>query len=209
MRSFLVLSALILAPAMILVGISRSDPPKGWTPAGAEARSEMQGKKMVFDVKPKAAAGYLWLDGVEFREGTIEVELKGTGTFGVAFGMPDAPEAVVFDPEHFKLGDTSAVSYFATASATPAQSKVAAKLESVRDPKDWFTVKIDVKSKEIRVFVGDSVESCLSVERSPKTAGGKAGICVRQGGEASFANFKVTPFEDMPPKGAPEKKSKG
>jgi hypothetical protein len=200
---------MILVSALVLVGIGRSDPPKGWTPAGAEARSAMQGKKMVFDVKPKAAAGYLWLDGVEFREGTIEVELKGSGRFGVAFGMPDAPETVVFDPEHFKRGDTSAVSYYPTAAGAPTNSKAPAKFESVRNPNDWFTVKIDIKPKEIRVFVGDSVESCLAVERSPKTARGKAGICVRQGGEASFANFKVTPFEDMPPKGVPQKKSKG
>jgi hypothetical protein len=209
MRSFLVLGSLILVPAILIVGTVRFDPPKGWTPQGADARSEMQGKKTVFDIKPKAGVGYLWLDGVEFREGTIEVDLKGTGSFGVAFGMPEAPEAIVFVPDHFKQGDASAVTYWPEGASEPAKSKATGHFEAVRNPNDWFTVRIDVKPKEIRVFLGDSTESCLSVDRSPKAVRGKAGICVRQGGEASFSNFKVTPFDDMPPKDTPEKKSKG
>src|SRR5947209_8244130 len=109
MRSILVRCSLILVPAMFLAGTVRSDPPNGWTPQGADARSEMQGKKTIFDVKPKGDIGYLWLDGVEFREGLIEVDMKGTGTFGVSFGSPDAAESVVVVPDRFKQGDTSAV----------------------------------------------------------------------------------------------------
>jgi len=185
-------SAVLLAAAVLVVGTAKSEAPKGWTADGASVRSEERNKKTVHIATATRRVGYLWLDGVTFRDGTVEVELKGTGVFGIALGDPKEPEQVVVRPALFGKAGAAAIEYIPAAGHGQAVSSPNVKSPIRAD--DWFAVKVDVKAKELRVFVGESSESSLTIAR--KSRPGSVGINIHEGGEGSFADFKVTPFDD-------------
>ena len=204
MRSNLFWYVVLLLSLTFVVGIAQSDGPKsdgtkGWSVHGAKLRSETRNKKMVFEVTPTRPLGFVWMDGLAFREGTIEVRLKGKGEFGVAYGTPDDPEQVVFAPANFMEGKTPSVSYVATnePGKQPGKSNVVHKLKSPPNPDDWFDVKVDVKLHQVRIYVGEATEPCLTVERTHKTSSGKAGLCFHEGSKAEFMSFQVTPYDDL------------
>ena len=202
---------LLLASTAFVVGMARSDPPKGWTVDGAQhVRTETQTTKTIHEVTPTKPVGYLWLDGVTFREGTIEADMKGKGAFGIAYGVPDGPERVLVMPLRFSEGKGPAIEYVSPIDPgrEPRKPNVAS-LKSPPNGSSWFHVKADVKPDMVRIFVGDAVEPSLIVDRSQKTKVGKAGLCFQEGSEASFANFKVTPFDDPAPKVVAPKKTEG
>jgi hypothetical protein len=136
--------------------------------------------------------GYLWLDGVSFREGTVEVELKGGGVFGLALGDPHDPEQVIVRPALFGKAGAAAIEYVPADGTAKAVS--APQLKTSASSDNWFALKVDVKSKELRVFLGNSTDSSLTIAR--RSHPGSVGVSVHEGGEGSFADFKVTPFDD-------------
>jgi hypothetical protein len=194
-----------------VVGMARSDPPKGWTADGADVRMETQNKKTIHRVTATKAVGLLWLDGVTFREGTIEADLKGKGAFGIAYGVPDGPERVVAMPANFANGKGHSIEYVSPIDRgrQPQKPNSVGALKSPPNGSSWFHMKVDVKLDTVRIFVGDAPEPCLIVDRSQKTKAGKVGLCVHEGSEASFANFKVTPYDDTAPKAISPKRKDG
>jgi hypothetical protein len=202
---------ILLTSTAFVIGIARSDSPKGWTADGADVRTETQSKKTIHAVTPTKSVGYLWLDGVTFREGTIEADMKGKGAFGIAYGVPDGPERVVVMPRNFADGKGESIEYVSPID-TGRQPQKPNSVRAIKAPPNgssWFHVKVDVKLDTVRIFVGDAPEPSLVVDRSQKTKAGKAGLCVPEGSEASFANFKVTPYDDAAPKAISPKKIDG
>ena len=204
MRSNLFWYVILLLSLTFVVGIAhsdgpKSDSPKGWSVDGANVRTETRNKKMIFEATPTKAIGFVWMDGLAFREGTIEVRLKGKGSFGVAYGAPDDPEQVVFAPANFMEGKTPSVSYVASHDPGKQSQKanVVHKLKSPPNPDDWFDVKVEVKQHQVRIHVGEAPEPCLTVDRTRKTNSGKAGLCFHDGSKAEFMSFQVTPYDDL------------
>jgi len=197
---------LAVSAAAVVVGTGltgRSETPKGWTAEGASVRSEERNKKIVHTATATKRVGYLWLDGIALREGLVEVDLKGAGVFGVALGDPKNPEQILVRPALFGKAGAAAVEYVPAVDSGKGQAVSAPDSKSPPSSDDWFTLRVDVKPSELRVFVGEASESSLTIAR--KAHEGKVGIAIREGAEGSFANFKVTPFDDTAVNPAPRK----
>jgi hypothetical protein len=179
------------------------------------AESEIVGEdgKPVIRLKPAGKAntpsdiGMAVVEGVEFDEGVLEVELKGKGKFetsflGVAFGVVDGKtfEAVYFRPFNFLREDRSfrvrAVQNVAWPEYTweklrkskPGEFEAA--VEPVPDPSGWFRARIQVTKQKVSVWVDDAKEPCLVVDRLRGHEKGKIGLWV-DSKEGSFRNLKI------------------
>jgi hypothetical protein len=186
-----------------------------------------QGKKAIRmklapDVKPGAGeAGRVdvlaLVAGMEFSNGTIEVDLAGEpspgagaggarGFTGVAFRV--APDRKTYDcfylrPTNGRADDQErrnhTVQYISHPAHTWFQLREAtpSRYESWVDigPAEWIHVKIDVMGDKARLFVNNATQPALIVNDVKTGANGKGGVALWIEGTtiAHFGNLKITP----------------
>ena len=154
--------------------------------------------------------GVAYLEGIEFTNGAIEVDLKGKDVqqrsfVGVAFhGLDEKTyDAVYFRPFNFKAEDPArrvrAVQYIAHPTYTwnklreEQPGKYEQPVSPVPDPNDWFHVRVVVASPKVSVFVNDAKESSLVVTQLSDRKKGLVGLWVGNTSGGDFANFKIIP----------------
>jgi hypothetical protein len=161
------------------------------------------------NIPGKSNTGLALVEGMEFAEGTIEIDLKGKGKqeasfLGVAFSVADGKtfEAVYFRPFNFMRDDEAfrvrAVQYISWPDNTweklrkekPGVYESAVK--PVPDPSGWFHARIEVTKQKVSVWVDDAKEPCLIVDRLAKREKGKLGLWV-DSKEGEFSNLKILP----------------
>ena len=167
------------------------------------------------DAKGKAALfarGNIWLEGVNFSEGTIECDIlgksmpRGSNFPGIAFHGADETtyDCVYFRPFNFRAPNpenaSHAVQYISHPQWTwqKLRAEKAGQFEKpITPPLDgdaWFHAKIVVAGKKVSVFVNDATTPCLEVEKLMDRTSGRIGIWGGDGGEGGhFANLKITP----------------
>ena len=154
--------------------------------------------------------GVAWLNGVEFSNGTVELDIQGKDIFqqsfvGIAFHGTDNKtfEAVYFRPFNFQSTDPvrkiHAVQYVAYPDY-PWQilrEKFNGKFEKAVIPtpngNEWFHVKITIKYPIVTVFVNGNQEPSLTIEKLNTRKTGKIGIWVGNNSDGDFANLQITP----------------
>lgn len=153
--------------------------------------------------------GVAWIDGLEFSNGIIEIDIKGKDILqqsfvGIAFHGVDEKtlDAVYFRPFNFQTSDSirkiHAVQYVSHPDFPwqVLREKLNGKYEKSvipsPDPKIWFHVKIVVKYPDIKVFVNNNSEPCLTVEQLNKRITGRLGLWVGNNSDGDFANLKIT-----------------
>ena len=151
--------------------------------------------------------GLLWLNGTEFGNGTIEADIRGEdrqgGSFvGLAFhGLNDSTyDAVYFRPFNFKNPDRNGhsvqyISYprytwYRLRSEHPGQYENP--VSPVPDPDGWFHVTLRVHYPDVKVYVDNSKEPCLTVEQLSRQKKGWVGFWVGNTSKGSFRNLKIT-----------------
>jgi Domain of Unknown Function (DUF1080) len=195
--------------------VSQIKDAKIWNVINADCNAAMEEGERVVRVKPKGKAnapsdiGLALVEGVDFAEGTLEVDLKGKGRsvrsfLGLAFSVADgrAFEAVYFRPFNFLKDDKTfrerAVQYVAWPDHTweklretkPGAFESAVK--PVPDPSGWFHARIEVTKQKVSVWVDDAKEPCLVVDRLANREKGKVGLWV-DSQEGAFRNLKIAP----------------
>lgn len=200
---------------LIVPDLSKVHDSKLWTVINGTCDTANEDGKAVARLSPKGQAntasdiGLALVEGVEFAEGTLEIDLKGKGKDermfpGVAFGVVDGKtfEAVYFRPFNFVRDDpvyrNRAVQYVAWPEHTweklradkPGVYETAVK--PVPDPAGWFHARIDVTKQKVRVWVNDGKEPCLTVDRLARPAKGKVGLWV-DSREGTFRNLTIRP----------------
>ncbi len=193
--------------------LSQINDGKVWSVINADCNTAMEDGKRVVRLTPKGKAntpsdiGLAVLEGLEFAEGTLEVDLKGKGRFvtsflGVAFSLVDGKtfEAVYFRPFNFLRDDKSfrvrAVQYVAWPDHTweklrqekPGVYESAVK--PIPEPSGWFHARIEVTKHAVRAWVDDAKEPCLVVDRLASREKGKVGLWV-DSREGAFRNLKI------------------
>jgi hypothetical protein len=220
-RGWVVAVLLYLAPLgygrdnVISPDVSQINDTKIWTVINADCDTEKEDGKDVLHMRPKGLAntpsdiGLALVRGVEFAEGTLEIDLKGKGkverTFlGVGFNVVDGRtfEAVYFRPFNFMKDDPTyrarAVQYVAWPKHTWEKLREGkpgvyeAAVKPVPDPSGWFHARIEVTKQKVRVWVDDGKEPCLVVERLAGGEKRKVGLWV-DSNEGSFRQLKITP----------------
>jgi 3-keto-disaccharide hydrolase len=189
------------------------------TAVGKDPRWKIIGRTAsVADIKGKRALklsegpgmGVVWLDGYDFANGVIEIDMLGRsqpiqGSFvGVAFRVVDAQthDAVYFRPFNFRATDPErhrhAVQY-ASHPRWPWQKLRAEHPDQYEravvpepDGDEWFHVRIVVERPQVTVFVNGSSAPCLVVKELSDRAHGSLGLWVGEGSGGHFANLRVT-----------------
>jgi hypothetical protein len=154
--------------------------------------------------------GVAYLEGTEFSNGTIELDIKGKDVqqqsfVGVAFHGVDETtfDAVYFRPFNFKAEDPArrirAVQYVSHPTYTwnklraehPGQYEKA--VSPAPDPNGWFHARIVVASPKVSVFVEDAKEPSLVVTQLSERRKGLVGLWVGNTSGGEFANLQLTP----------------
>jgi hypothetical protein len=154
--------------------------------------------------------GVAYLEGVEFADGAIEIDIRGKDVqqqsfVGVAFhGLDEKTyDAVYFRPFNFKTEDQArrirAVQYVAHPTytwqklRTEQPGKYEKAVSPVPDPNGWFHARIVVASQKVSVFVNDAKEPSLVVDQLSDRKRGLVGLWVGNTSGGDFANFKIVP----------------
>lgn len=168
--------------------------------------NEKNGVSFHFD-EPVAV---LALKNYDFSTGTVEFDVRGRDALqncfvGLAFHIQNDStyDAVYFRPFNFKhpefIRRMHSVQYVSWPRFTwqklraehPEQYEHP--VNPVPGPEDWFHAKIMIDDKMISVFVNDSKEPSLVVEKLTATTHGGLGLWVGDPTEGDFANLKITP----------------
>ncbi len=188
------------------------------TKVGTDARWKIAGRTAtVVETKGKhalrlsagAGMGVVWLDGYDFANGVIELDILGRsqpvqGSFvGIAFRVVDARthDAVYFRPFNFRAADSTrhshAVQYVSEPqwpwqrlrSERPGAYERAVMPEP--DGDEWFHVRVVVNHPKIQVYVNDVPTPCLVVDELSARTHGFLGVWVGEGSGGQFANLVV------------------
>jgi len=225
MRAYLLTWGVVLGLSLIAAGhaqdqvvtpdLAKIADGKIWKLAGAEAQFLQEDSRQAVHLQTKAKASdnvdhaaVALVEGLVFRQGTIEVDLKGRnkrqGSFlGVTFhGLDDKTfEAVYFRPFNFRADPpfrTRAVQYVSWPEHTwqSLREKTPGVYENavnpVPDPDGWFHARIEVTSKNVSVFVNEAKEPSLVVQRLTDRETGGVGLWAGVY-DGLFANLRITP----------------
>jgi hypothetical protein len=189
------------------------------TSVGKDPRWKIAGRTTsMVDIKGKHALkisdgegmGLVWLEGYDFANGVIELDMLGRsqpvqGSFlGVAFRVVDAQthDIVYFRPFNFRAPDPArhshAVQYAShplwpwqrLRSERPDQYEKAVIPEP--DGDEWFHARVVVERSKVSVYVNSASAPSLVVNELSDRAYGSLGLWVGEGSGGYFANLRVT-----------------
>src|SRR5213594_3004159 len=157
------------------------------------ASSFSDGAKTGLRLSENAGDGVAYLQGIEFTNGTIELDVRGKDVpqqsfVGVAFHGVDGTtyDAIYFRPFNFRAEDPArrghAVQYIAQP-IYPWQKlraeqpgKYERAIDPVPDPNAWFHVRVVVASPKVSVFVDDAKDPSLMVDQLSDRKKGLVGL---------------------------------
>jgi len=188
------------------------------TTVGTDARWKVSGRTTsVVEIKGKRALkvsegpgiGLVWLDGYDFRDGVIEVDMLGRsqpvqGSFiGIAFRVvdPTTHDAVYFRPFNFRATDSTRHAHAMQYASHPAwpwpklrrerPGVYEAAITPDPDGDEWFHVRIVVARPKISVYVDDRAKPSLVVDELSGRAGGSVGLWIGEGSGGQFADLRI------------------
>jgi hypothetical protein len=157
----------------------------------------------------KEGDGIAWLTGVEFSNGTIELDIKGKNILqesfvGVAFhGVNNETlDAIYFRPFNFQSTDpvrkVHAVQYISHPDNTWSvlREKYNGKYEKGVTPSpdgnDWFHARIVIQFPKVTVYVNGNSEPSLVIDKLNDRKTGKVGLWVGNNSDGDFANLQIS-----------------
>jgi hypothetical protein len=149
---------------------------------------------------PLADGAFVPLKGVEFGDGTIEVDLArvdgAKGPYlGVGFrGQADGRHELVYFRPGAKPANAVQYGNVGNPAGMPMRlMRTDPKSQATADlpPNDWFHVRLEVRGQAVKVFVGDGKEPVYANELSLQKE--QTGIVGLWAWDGYFADFKVTP----------------
>ncbi len=156
----------------------------------------------------KEGDGIAWLNGINFSDGIIEVDIRGKDVLqqsfvGITFhGVGrDSLEAVYFRPFNFRSTDSlrklHAVEYIFHPDFTWERLRkehpgvYEKRVDPPPAPDQWFHAKIVVHYPQVTVFVNGNSTPCLTVQELSARRGGKIGLWVGNNSDGDFANLTI------------------
>jgi hypothetical protein len=161
-------------------------------------------------LSPKSGNGVAWVEGTDFRSGTIEVDIRGREDLqqhyvGVAFHRKDdnTYEAVYLRPFNFRAQDPvrkqHAVQYIKLPEFDfePLRNQFPEEFENPVaawiEPTDWVRLRVVVAGSNVQIYVGPGKQVTLEVRKLGELDGGQVGLWVGNVSGGDFANLVVTP----------------
>jgi hypothetical protein len=152
--------------------------------------------------------GLAVLKEIAFESGTIEVELLGENNpgksfIGLAFNIQDEEnfEAIYFRPFNFVATEQSRKDHMVQYVNHPEYTWYKLREERTMefeneipappDPDDWFKAIIKISEKHVSVFLDETAEPVLKVERLTSNKSDKIGLWVGHGSSGRFRNLAI------------------
>ncbi len=153
--------------------------------------------------------GINWLKDVTFKEGTIDIDLRGKNVFlksflGIAFHAIDTItcDILYFRPFNFRHEDTLRRKWSVAYMSLPDNNYAKLRKEHpliyensvnpVPQPDEWFHATIVVRNKQLSVYVNHSAKPSLEVTLLNDRLDGLFGL-YSDGLTNDFANLIITP----------------
>ena len=153
--------------------------------------------------------GIVWLKGVAFTEGTIDIDLRGKDVFlnsflGIAFHGIDTTtcDILYFRPFNFSYPDTARRRWSVAYMSLPAYGYARLRKEHpliyenavnpVPVPDAWFHATLVLKNKQLSVYVNRSKAPSLVIKLLNDRTSGLFGL-YSDGLTEDFANLTITP----------------
>jgi len=204
------LTALAWAQSPEIPDLTAAGTDPRWKVAGRTTSVVEQKGKHALKIGEGPGNGIVWLDGYDFANGVIEVDMLGRsqpiqGSFlGAAFRVADLEthDAVYFRPFNFRASDPArrshAVQYVShpewpwdkLRAEFPDQYEKAVVPEP--DGDEWLHARIVVERPNVTVFVNGATTPCLVVKELSGRTHGSVGVWVGNGSGGYFANLRVT-----------------
>lgn len=207
-----VLSAVVLADQGLPIA------PANVTPVGvlaSVARHDQREALRLIEVDDKNRGGLALIDGVTFRDGTIEVDVAGRrgpyaapgdrGFIGVAFRV-DLPgkryENIYLRPDNGRADDQVRRNHSLQYTSEPdypwqrMRKEFPEKYESSVDvvPGEWTRMRIEVSGTRARLFVNGAAQPSLIVgDLKHGLSEGGVAFWIGSGTEGFFANLRIAP----------------
>jgi hypothetical protein len=161
-------------------------------------------------VTEKQGPGVVWVEGTDFGQGTIEVEVRGRDMLqrsflGIAFhGKDDTTYEVVYlRPFNFRAQEPDRHQHAVQYVSVPdydwprLRKEFPEEFENPVDPSieptAWVPLRVVVQEKTIQIYVGKVTAPTLEVRKLGALAVGRVGLWVGNNSDGDFANLRITP----------------
>jgi hypothetical protein len=168
------------------------------------------GKSGAVHLSEKADVGIAWVDGTDFGEGTIELDVHGKDVLqqsfvGVAFhGKNDTTyESVYIRPFNFRATDPARHQHAVQYMTLPEfdwprlrqefPEEFEKPVNSTLSPTDWVPLRITVRGPRVQIFVGLVANVTLEARKLGTLDRGMVGLWVGNSSDGDFANLRITP----------------
>jgi len=158
----------------------------------------------------RSDVGIAWIDGTDFGEGAIEIDVKGKDVFqesflGLAFhGKDDKTyESVYVRPFNFRATDPARRDHAVQYMTVPEfdwprlreqfPEEFENPVNSTLSPTDWVTLRVVVRGQRVQVFVGLVANVTLEVRKLGALDRGRVGLWVGNNSDGDFKNLRITP----------------
>jgi hypothetical protein len=159
-------------------------------------------------VAEKPGTGLVWIEGTDFAEGTIEVDVRGRDVLqqsfvGVAFHRRDdnTYDSVYLRPFNFRADDPVRRQHAVQYMALPdydwprLRKEFPEEFENPVDPSvvpsDWVPLRVVVKGRTIQVYVGLVNSPTLEVRKLGQHDRGLIGLWTGNNSDGDFANLRL------------------
>ena len=170
----------------------------------------LPGKSGAVHLSERADVGIAWVDGTDFSEGTIEVDVRGKDVLqqsflGVAFhGKNDTTyESVYVRPFNFRATDPARHDHAVQYMTVPEfdwprlrqefPEEFENPVNATLSPTDWVPLRITVRGPRVQIFVGLVANVTLEARKLGKLDRGLVGLWVGNNSDGDFANLRITP----------------
>lgn len=179
-----------------------SNNPEQWTAVNREATFDHE----MIHLNANENDGILWLKDVDFKNGSIELDIKGKDERGKSFvgivfhGQDDETfDGIYFRAFNFQSSErkTHSVQYISmpdndwSVLRKAFPDKYENTVNPVPDPNEWFHAKIVIDYPSVEVYVNGSKNPSLEIEQISAWKQGKFGLWVGNGSEGYFRNLTI------------------
>jgi hypothetical protein len=205
---FVLLTHLALAQKSQELVLSNLYEKEKLTIVNRESKMVTEGNKRFVKLEDKEGEGLIWLPVKSFKNGEIEIWMRGKDVFqrsfiGIAFHGEDDKtyDAVYCRPFNFFAKDSvrkiHAIQYIAHPTFTwkklreERNGMYEKEIVSPPNPNDWFKMTLVIHDKTIKGFINDSKMPSLTVEKLNDRHQGKIGIFMGDNSGGDFEKIRV------------------
>lgn len=169
----------------------------------------LQGNRRGIHVSEKEGNGVVWVEGTEFTQGTIEVDVRGRDVLqrsfiGIAFHRKDdnSYEAVYLRPFNFRATEPDRHQHAVQYIAVPdydwprLRKEFPEEFENPVDasvsPTDWVPLRVVVAGQRIQIYVGGVKAAALEARKLGSYERGAVGLWTGNNSDGDFANLRIT-----------------